>query len=157
VVTVLFTDLVASTTTAKELGDARWQELLEQHHSLVRRQLEISNGHEVKTTGDGFLATFDSPADALRCARGIRTAIANLGLEVRVGIHTGQCEVSDGDVAGIAVHVAARVLSAAGPGEVLVSGTVRDLVLGSDSKFDDRGRHQLKGIDGDWQLFALAE
>jgi class 3 adenylate cyclase len=111
----------------------------------------------VKTTGDGFLATFDSPADAVECARRIREAIRALGLAVRVGIHIGQCEVPDGDVAGIAVHVASRVLSAAAADEVLVSGTVRDLLLGSDMKFEDRGRHQLKGIEGDWQLFALAD
>ena len=155
--TLLFTDVVASTARAQQLGDDRWRKLLAQHHAVVRHQLNVSNGREVKTTGDGFLATFDSPADAVECARRIREAVRAVGLEVRVGIHTGQCDVSDGDVAGIAVHVASRVLSAAGPGEVLVSGTVRDLLLGSDVKFDDRGRHRLKGIEGDWQLFVLAD
>jgi class 3 adenylate cyclase len=155
--TVLFTDLVDSTGTVERLGDNRWREILAQHHVVVRHQLEVSKGREVKTTGDGFLATFEGPTQAVDCARRIREALHGLGVEVRVGIHTGQCEVSAGDVSGIAVHVASRVLSAAAPGEILVSGTVRDLLLGSDVKFDDRGRHHLKGIEGDWQLFALED
>jgi class 3 adenylate cyclase len=155
--TLLFTDLVDSTRRVEQLGDERWREVLGQHHALVRHQLEVSKGREVKTTGDGFLATFDSPAQAIDCARRIREGLRGLDVEVRVGIHTGQCDVSEGDVSGIAVHVASRVLSIAAPGEVLVSGTVRDLLLGSDVKFEDRGRHQLKGIEGDWQLFSLQE
>jgi class 3 adenylate cyclase len=154
---LLFTDLVDSTRRVEQLGDERWREVLGHHHALVRHQLEVSKGREVKTTGDGFLATFDSPAQAIDCARRIREGLRGLDVEVRVGIHTGQCDVSEGDVSGIAVHVASRVLSIAAPGEVLVSGTVRDLLLGSDVKFEDRGRHQLKGIEGDWQLFSLQE
>jgi class 3 adenylate cyclase len=156
VLTVVFTDIVGSTGRAADIGDRRWQDLLARHHATIRRHLQAFKGREIKTTGDGFLATFENPAVAVECARRVRDAVLGLGLEVRVGIHTGQCEVSDGDVSGIAVHLAARVLSTAGPGEVLVSGTVRDLLLGSDVKFEDRGRHQLKGIDGDWQLFALS-
>lgn len=153
--TVLFTDLVQSTRKAEQLGDDRWRELLAQHHALVRHDLDACKGREVKTTGDGFLATFENPADCVGCARRIREAIRGLGLEVRVGIHIGQCDVTNGDVAGIAVHLASRVLSIADSGEILVSSTVRDLLLGSEFKFEDRGRHQLKGIEGEWQLFAL--
>jgi uncharacterized protein (TIGR00369 family) len=155
--TLLFTDLVDSTRRVGQLGDERWREILAQHHALVRHQLEVSRGREVKTTGDGFLATFDGPNQAIDCARRIREGLHGLDVEVRVGIHTGQCEVSAGDVSGIAVHVASRVLSTAQPGEILVSGTVRDLLLGSDVKFEDRGRRGLKGIEGDWQLFALKD
>jgi len=157
VATVLFTDLVGSTAEAHRLGDERWRELLREHDDDVRRQLQTFTGREIKTTGDGFLATFESPARAVRCARAIRDAVRRLGLDVRAGAHTGECEFADGDVTGIAVHLAARVLDTAAPGEVLVSSTVRDLVLGSGLRFDDRGRHQLKGIDGDWQLFALED
>lgn len=155
VTTVLFTDLVASTERAAELGDERWGELLARHHTLVRRHLDLFEGRELKTTGDGFLAVFDDPARAVECARRLREAVAGIGLELKAGLHTGRCEVSDGDIAGIAVHVAARVLQAAGPGEVLVSGTIRDVLLGSEFLFDDRGRHRLKGIDGEWPLFAV--
>ncbi len=155
--TVLFTDVVGSTRKAEEMGDAAWNLVLAEHHAQVRRQLETWKGHEVKTTGDGFLARFDSPARALQCARGIRDGVRRLGLEVRAGVHTGECEVSRDDVAGIAVHVAARVLGAADPGEVLVSGTVKALVAGSGLRFADRGTHQLKGIEGDWRLYALAD
>jgi class 3 adenylate cyclase len=155
--TVLFTDLVNSTARLRELGDVRWQALLAEHQAVVRRHLEHFRGREVKTTGDGFLATFDSPARALKCALAIRTGVEPLGLEIRAGIHTGECEVVQGDVSGIAVHLAARVMGAAGPGEVLVSSTVRDLLLGSELRFEDRGRHELKGIEGDWQLFAVRE
>jgi class 3 adenylate cyclase len=157
VLTVVFTDIVGSTDRAAEIGDGRWQELLEQHHATVRRHLQTLNGREIKTTGDGFLATFENPAVAVEWARRVRDGVRGLGLEIRVGIHSGQCEVSAGDVSGIAVHLAARVLSVAGPGEVLVSGTVRDLLLGSEVTFEDRGRHRLKGIEGEWQLFAVAE
>jgi len=152
--TVVFTDLVDSTARLSALGDERWQALLAEHQAVVRRHLEAFRGREVKTTGDGFLATFDSPARALKCALAIRAGVEALGLEIRAGIHTGECEVLKGDVSGIAVHLAARVLGAAAPGEVLVSGTVRDLLLGSELHFEDRGRHKLKGIEGEWQLFA---
>lgn len=145
---VVFTDLVGSTQKATELGDERWRELLAEHHRAARRQLEIHKGREVKTTGDGFLATFDSPARAARCARAIREAVRALGLEVRAGVHTGECEVVAGDVAGIAVHVAARITSSAAPGEILVSATVRDLTAGSGLSFTDRGRRALKGLEG---------
>ena len=155
--TVLFTDLVGSTARLSELGDERWQMLLSEHQAVVRRHLEAFRGREVKTTGDGFLATFDSPARALKCALAVRDSVATLGLELRAGIHTGECEVFKGDVSGIAVHLAARVLGAAAPGEVLVSGTVRDLLLGSDLSFEDRGRHKLQGIEGEWQLFAAQQ
>jgi uncharacterized protein (TIGR00369 family) len=153
--TVLFTDIVDSTQRAEQLGDARWGELLDEHHGLVRRQLQIFKGREVKTTGDGFLATFDSPARAVQCARAVRDGVARLGIQIRAGLHIGECEVTGADVAGIAVHMASRVLSAAGPGEILVSGTVRDLVAGSGLRFTDHGRHTLKGIEGDWYLFAV--
>jgi class 3 adenylate cyclase len=153
--TVLFTDIVGSTLHAEQVGDARWRELLDEHHAVVRKQLELFKGREVKTTGDGFLATFDSPGRAVQCARAIRDGVRRLGLQVRVGLHTGECEASGADLAGIAVHIASRIQGLAAPGEILVSGTVRDLVTGSGLQFADRGRHQLKGIEGDWQLFAL--
>jgi uncharacterized protein (TIGR00369 family) len=153
--TVLFTDIVGSTEHAERLGDAEWRNLLDRHHSLVRSELSTFNGREIKTTGDGFLATFESPGKALQCARAIRDGVDRLGLAVRAGLHTGECEVSGADVAGIAVHIASRVQSLAGPGEILVSGTVRDLVAGSGLPFGDRGRHALKGIEGEWQLFAV--
>jgi len=153
--TVLFTDIVGSTQRAAELGDARWRELLDEHHAFVRMQLDVFKGREVKTTGDGFLATFDAPGRAVQCARAIRDGVRRFGLEVRAGLHTGECEVSGGDVAGIAVHAAARIQGVAGPGEILVSATVHDLVAGSGLRFADRGRHPLKGIEGDWPLFAV--
>jgi class 3 adenylate cyclase len=155
VTTVMFTDIVGSTNRAEELGDDRWRELLAEHDALVRRQLELFKGREVKTTGDGVLATFDSPGRAVQCARGIREGLVRLGLHIRVGLHTGECEVSGADVAGIAVHIASRIQGLAGPGEILVSGTVRDLVTGSGLRFADRGRHPLKGIEGGWPVFAV--
>lgn len=155
--TVLFTDIVGSTRRAEELGDRRWHDLLAEHHALVRRQLELFKGREVKTTGDGFLATFDSPTRAVQCARAIRDGVQRLGLEIRAGIHTGECEVAGGDVAGVAVHVASRVQSAAGPGEVLISGVVRDLVSGSGLRTSDRGVHDLKGLEGQWPLFSIED
>jgi class 3 adenylate cyclase len=154
--TVMFTDLVGSTQRAELLGDDRWRNLLEDHNELVRRQLQIFKGREIKTVGDGFLATFDSPARAIQCGRAIRDGVNRLGLDVRTGIHTGECEVVGPDIAGIAVHIASRVQSAAGAGEILVSSTVRELVAGSGLRFTDHGRHTLKGIEGDWQLFAVA-
>ncbi|MEY2432963.1 MAG: hypothetical protein QOC92_2688 [Acidimicrobiaceae bacterium] len=153
--TVLFTDVVGSTERATEVGDTRWRELLDEHHAVVRRQIETHMGREIKTTGDGFLATFDSPSRAVDCARAIRKAVARIGLEIRAGIHTGECELAAGDVSGLAVHVAARVQSAAEPGQVLVSSTVRDLVAGSDVELVDRGSRELKGLDGEWTLMSV--
>jgi pimeloyl-ACP methyl ester carboxylesterase len=153
--TVLFTDVVGSTERAVELGDDRWRQLLDAHHAQVRRQIERFQGREVNTMGDGFLATFDGPARAIRCATAIRDAVRALGLEVRAGVHTGEIEMSDGDIAGIAVHLGARVAATAGPGEVLVSRTVVDLVAGSGLTFTERGTRSLKGVPGEWQLFAV--
>jgi len=156
-VTVLFSDIVKSTERAAELGDARWTELLDRHHMAVRTQLQLYKGVEVKTTGDGFLAIFESPGQAIQAARAIRDGVRSLGLEIRVGIHTGECEVSRNDVAGIAVHIASRVQAMADPGDILLSGTVHDLVTGSGLPFTDRGRHALKGVQGEWQIYALAD
>jgi pimeloyl-ACP methyl ester carboxylesterase len=153
--TILFTDIVGSTERAAGLGDRRWRELLEAHHAAVRRELERFRGHEVDTAGDGFLATFDGPARAIRCATAIRAGVSALGLEVRAGLHTGECELHGDTVAGIAVHVGARVAALAGPSEVLVSGTVKDLVAGSGIEFDDRGVHDLKGVPGEWRVHAV--
>ena len=152
--TVLFTDIVGSTERAATVGDRQWRALLEDHDDLVRRQLEHHRGREVKTLGDGFLATFDGPARAVQCARDLAEQIASVGLAVRAGIHTGECEVIGDDIGGMAVHLAARVAALAGPGEVLVTGTVRDLVIGSALQFEDRGRHTLKGVPGEWSLYA---
>jgi class 3 adenylate cyclase len=153
--TVLFTDLVDSTSKAIELGDRRWSELLERHNQVVRRELLRHRGHEVDSAGDGFFATFDGPARAVRCASAIVRGVHELGLDVRAGLHAGECEIVDGKVAGIAVHTGARVAASASPGEVLVSSTVKDLVAGSGIAFAERGIHELKGIPGDWRLFAL--
>jgi class 3 adenylate cyclase len=153
--TVLFTDLVGSTARAAELGDRRWRDVLEQHHAAVRRELARFDGREVDTAGDGFFATFDGPARAIRCAQAIIDGLRPLGLDVRAGLHTGEVEVTDGKVAGIAVNLGARVSANAQAGEVLVSGTVRDLVAGSGLEFDDRGQVALKGIPGEWRLFAV--
>lgn len=155
--TVLFTDIVGSTTRAAELGDRRWRDLLEAHHSLVRRQLERWRGREVDTAGDGFLATFDGPARAIRCAVAIRGAMAPLDLEIRAGLHCGEVELVGDDVAGIAVHTGARVAALARANEVLVSSTVRDLVAGSDIGFEERGEHELKGVPGTWRLYAVLD
>jgi pimeloyl-ACP methyl ester carboxylesterase len=155
--TVLFTDIVGSTERAIELGDRRWRELLEDHNALVRRELLRHRGREVDTTGDGFLATFDGPARAIRCARAVAEAMPGLGLTVRAGLHTGECEISEGKVAGIAVHTGARVMAHAGPGEVLVSATVKDLVAGSGITFREHGVHELKGIPGEWRLFSVQD
>jgi class 3 adenylate cyclase len=153
--TVLFTDLVGSTEKAVELGDRRWAELVAAHHAAVRRQLAWFRGQELDTAGDGFFAVFDGPARAVRCAVAIREAVRPLGLEVRAGVHTGECEKVEGKVAGIAVSVGARIAASAGPGEVLVSSTVRDLVAGSGLEFEDRGESALRGVPGDWRLFAV--
>jgi class 3 adenylate cyclase len=152
--TVLFTDVVASTKRAAEMGDAHWTELLERHCAAVRALLARYRGTEVKTMGDGFLATFDGPARAVRCAQGICEAVKPLGLEVRAGCHTGEIELMGSDVGGIAVHIGARVGALAKPSEVLVSSTVKDLVAGSGLSFSDRGEHELKGVPGGWRLYA---
>ena len=154
--TVLFTDIVGSTERAAALGDARWRDLLERHNELTRKQLTRHHGREVKTVGDGFLATFDGPARGVRCATAIAEEVRRLGIEVRAGLHTGECEVMGDDVGGMAVHIGSRVASRAGPGEVLVSGTVKDLVVGSGLEFADRGEHELKGVPGAWRLYEVA-
>jgi class 3 adenylate cyclase len=154
--TVLFTDIAGSSEHAARLGDSVWRQKLEQHHELVRRQLLRFRGVEVDTAGDGFFASFDGPARAIRCASAITAGVRELGLDVRAGLHTGECELVDGKVAGIAVHTGARVASQAQPGEVLVSSTVKDLVAGSGIAFEDRGLSELKGIPGEWRLFAVA-
>ena len=153
--TVLFTDLVGSTALAADIGDRRWRDLLEQHNALVRRELTRFDGEEVDTAGDGFFATFDGPARAIRCAQSVVESVRLLGLEVRAGLHTGEVELADGKVAGIAVNIGARVASRAQSSEVLVSGTVKDLVAGSGLEFEDRGTAELKGIPGEWRLFAV--
>lgn len=153
--TVLFTDIVGSSDRVVALGDRRWRDLLERHHDIVRRQLLRFRGVEVDTAGDGFFASFDGPARAILCACSIVDAVGDIGLDVRAGLHTGECELIDGKTAGIAVHTGARVASKASPGEVLVSSTVKDLVAGSGIEFEARGTHQLKGIPGEWQLFAV--
>jgi class 3 adenylate cyclase len=152
--TVLFTDLVDSTAKAVALGDRRWRELVQQHHGQIRRQLVRFRGREVDTAGDGFFASFDGPARAVRCAGAIVDAVSDLGLEVRVGLHTGECELVDGKVAGIAVHIGARVAQKARPNEVLVSSTVKDLVAGSGLRFEERGSMELKGVPGRWQIYS---
>jgi class 3 adenylate cyclase len=152
--TVLFTDVVDSTRTAAELGDERWRQLLERHHRIVREAIVGFGGREVKSIGDGFMATFDGPARAIRCARAIVEASEDAGLQVRAGVHTGECEVMGDDIGGIAVHIAARVSALAEPSEVLVSRTVKDLVAGSGIDFADRGTHTLKGVPDTWQLYA---
>jgi len=153
--TVMFTDIVGSTERAASLGDRGWRALLDTHDGVVRRQLERHRGREIKTTGDGFLATFDGPARAIRCAVDVRDGVRPLGLEIRAGLHTGECEMTVADVRGLAVHIAARVLANAGPGEVLVSSTVRDLVAGAGLRFADRGTHGLEGVPDEWRLFAV--
>jgi pimeloyl-ACP methyl ester carboxylesterase len=154
--TVLFTDIVGSTELAADLGDRRWRDLLEQHNTLVRRELDRFRGRELSTAGDGFLATFDGPARAIACACSIRDAARRLGLQIRFGLHTGELELAGSEIRGIAVHTGARVVGKAGPGEVLASSTVRDLVAGSGLEFEDRGSHELKGVPGEWRLYAVS-
>ncbi len=154
--TLLFTDIVDSTRRAAEMGDRDWRALLDAHDAVVRSQLNRFRGREVNTAGDGFLAMFDGPQRAIRCAMVIRDAVRALGIEVRAGLHTGECEVRGDDIGGIAVHIGARVSALAGPNDVLVSSTLRDLVIGSGLEFEDRGTHQLKGVPGEWRLFAVA-
>ena len=153
--TVLFTDIVESTKTAAELGDRRWRDLLGRHADATHRALERFGGREIKSTGDGVMATFDGPARGIRCARAIAEAAGELGLRIRAGLHTGECEVIGNDIGGIAVHIAARVSALAGPDEILVSRTVRDLVAGSGIVFEDRGRHQLRGVPDEWDVLAV--
>jgi len=153
--TVLFTDIVGATEQAVTLGDRRWRELLTQHHVLVRQQLERFRGREIDTAGDGFLAAFDGPARAVRCACAVGEAVRPLGVRIRAGLHTGECEVIGDKLSGIAVHIGARIASLAAPDEVLVSSTVKDLVAGSGLRFQDRGVQNLRGVPGDWRLFAV--
>jgi class 3 adenylate cyclase len=154
--TVLFTDIVDSTRRAAEIGDRDWHALIDAHDAVVRAQLARFRGREVNTSGDGFLAMFDGPQRAIRCAMSIREVVRALGIEVRAGLHTGECEVRGDDIGGIAVHIGARVSALAGPNDVLVSSTLRDLVIGSGLEFEDRGAQQLKGVPGEWRLFAVA-
>jgi class 3 adenylate cyclase len=153
--TVLFTDIVGSTEKAAAIGDRRWRDLLESHHSAVRRNLDRFRGREVKTTGDGFLAVFDGPARGVRCACAIADEIRPLGIEVRAGLHTGECEIMGDDYGGLAVHIGARVAALAGPGEVLVSSTVKDLVAGSGLHFNDYGSRSFRAVPGEWRIFAI--
>ena|SRR5215211_4188641 len=153
---LLVVDIVGSTQRAAELGDRRWCEVLDEYARLVERELAHHRGRLVNRAGHGVLATFDTPAQALRCAVALADAASAIGLELRAGVHTGECEARDGDVAGIAVHLAARVQAVARPGELLATSTVKDLVAGSELPFEDRGRHVLKGIPGEWALFAIA-
>jgi class 3 adenylate cyclase len=153
--TVLFTDIVDSTRHAADMGDRDWHALLDAHDAVVRAQLVRFRGREVNTSGDGFLAMFDGPQRAIRCAMAIRDAVQALGREVRSGLHTGECEIRVDDIGGIAVHIGARVSALAGPNDVLVSSTLRDLVIGSGLEFDDRGTHELKGVPGEWHLSAV--
>ena len=153
--TILFTDIVGSTELASRLGDSGWRGLLQRHHTVVRRELARFQGQELDTAGDGFFAAFDGPARAVRAATAIRDSLRALDVEIRAGLHTGECEVSDGKMLGVAVSIGARIASLAGPGEVLVSSTVKDLVAGSGLHFEDRGEHALKGIADPWRLFAV--
>jgi class 3 adenylate cyclase len=152
--TVLFTDIVGSTKRATELGDSAWRGLLDRHHTLVRRELSRFRGREVDTAGDGFFATFDGPARAIRCALSIVQALRHAGIEIRAGVHTGECETMGTKIAGIAVHIGARVMARASTAEVLVTSTTKDLVAGSGIQFSDRGVHALKDLPGEWRLFA---
>src|ERR1700756_1467718 len=154
--TVLFTDIVDSTRWAAEMGDRDWRALLDAHDAVVRSQLARFRGREVNTSGDGFLAMFDGPQRAIRCAMAIRDAVQALGIQVRAGLHTGECEVRGDDIGGIGVHIGARVSALAGPNDVLVSSTLRDLVIGSGLEFEERGAYELKGVPGEWRLFAVA-
>jgi class 3 adenylate cyclase len=155
VATVMFTDVVRSTERAGALGDRAWADLLESHHARVRAELRRFSGREIDTAGDGFLAAFDSPTTAIRCARAVLGSVGEIGVDLRIGLHTGECEVVGESLRGIAVHIGARVASKAGPGEILVSHTVKDLLAGSAIEFEDRGTHELKGVPGEWHLFSV--
>jgi class 3 adenylate cyclase len=154
---VLFTDIVASAQRAAELGDRKWRELLDAHHTRTRAELSRFRGREIDTAGDGFVATFDGPARAVRCAQAIGSSVRDLGLEVRAGVHTGEIELANGDIRGIAVHIGARVAAIAGPNEVFVSSTVKDLVAGSGLAFEDVGEHELKGVPDRWHLYRVVD
>jgi class 3 adenylate cyclase len=154
---VMFSDIVSSTERAATIGDRRWRDVLDRHDDLVRRELTAHGGREIKSTGDGFLALFDAPARAIRCAVAIRDGLRPLGIDVRIGLHSGEVELRGNDVGGIAVNIGARVAATGGEGEVVVSSTVRDLVAGSDIAFLDRGEHSLKGVPDRWHLFAVGE
>ena len=153
--TILFTDIVDSTKRAAELGDQRWRDLLDNHVKMTRRELARFRGQEIKNTGDGILATFDGPARGIRCARAMGDSMNELGIKIRSGLHTGECELTGDDISGIAVHIGARVSAHAGPDEVVVSQTVKDLVAGSGLQFQDLGMHTLKGVPGEWGLHAV--
>jgi class 3 adenylate cyclase len=155
--TLMFTDIVGSTERAQRMGDAAWRSLLGEHHALVRRELLAYRGREINTAGDGFLARFESPASAVRCAKAIRDGVRQMDLEVRAGVHTGECEIHGNDLAGIALHVAARIVALAGANEIVVSQMVKDLAAGSGLRFAPRGSHTLKGIQGEWTLFAVED
>jgi class 3 adenylate cyclase len=155
--TVMFTDIVGSTSRAAELGDRRWRQTLEGHDRLTRDLVGRFGGRAIKSTGDGFLATFDGPARAVRCATSLERAIKELGIELRAGLHAGEVELIGNDVGGMAVHIGARVGALAGPGEILVSSTVRDLVVGSQLRFSERGEHELKGVPGRWRVYGVGE
>jgi class 3 adenylate cyclase len=156
-VTILFTDIVGSTQQASAAGDQRWGAVLDSHDSVVRRQLERYRGQEIKSTGDGFLATFDGPGRAIACARAVIDGLRRQGIEIRAGLHTGEVERRGADIGGLAVHIAARVMDRAGGGEAMVSSTVKDLVVGSGIEFEDRGEHELTGVPGTWRLFAVVQ
>jgi class 3 adenylate cyclase len=156
VATVLFTDIVDSTARAAQLGDGRWRSVLDRHEAIVRRQLDLHRGREIKTTGDGFLATFDGPARGIRCASEINRSIAPAGVQVRAGLHTGEVELRGDDIGGIAVHIASRIAGLAGGGQVLTSRTVKDLVAGSGIRFVDLGEHTLKGVPDSWQVYEAS-
>jgi class 3 adenylate cyclase len=153
--TILFTDIVGSTEQAASLGDERWLTLLDIHDRAIREQIRRFRGREIKGTGDGFLISFDGPARAIRCAVSIGEAVKAIGIEVRIGLHTGECELRGDDIGGLAVHIAARVNALAGPGEVLVTSTIKDLVVGSGITFTETGEHTLRGVPGTWKLFAV--
>jgi class 3 adenylate cyclase len=155
--TVLFTDIVGSTSRASALGDKTWTDLLARHEGIGRRMVERYRGRFINTTGDGLLATFEGPARAIRCAREMRSEIGKLGLDIRAGLHTGEIELSGENVSGMGVHIGARISALAGPGEVLASSTVKDLVTGSGIKFEDRGSHELKGVPDEWRIYAVKE
>ena len=154
--TVVFTDIVDSTTVAAELGDRRWRDILDRHNALLRREVERFGGRQVATTGDGIFAAFDGPRNAVRCAIAATEAVAPLGIRIRAGVHTGEVEVRGADLGGLAVHIGARIAARANAGEVLVSSTVRELMAGSDLRFEDRGEHRLKGVPGTWRVFAAS-
>jgi class 3 adenylate cyclase len=155
--TLLFSDIVDSTPQAASIGDSAWRELLQRHHAVVRGVLARYEGEEVDSTGDGFFASFEGPGRAIDCARALHEELGALGLEVRIGIHTGECERIDGKLGGIAVPIGARIMALAAAGDVLVSSTVRDLVAGSGLQFEDRGTHELKGVPGEWRLYAVRD